>query len=55
MGFRQNGTLTFASQKEADDDEIGYHLVGRGLYCFWHPDASFVEWRLDLTQKGFIC
>ena len=30
MGFRQNGT--FASKKEADDEEIGYHLVGPGLY-----------------------
>ena len=29
MGFRQNGT--FASQKEADDEEMGYHLVGHGL------------------------
>ena len=29
MGFRQNGT--FASKKEADDEEIGYHLVGPGL------------------------
>ena len=32
MGFRQNGT--FASKKEADDEEIGYHLVGPGLYLF---------------------
>ena len=33
MGFRQNGT--FASKKEADDEEIGYHLVGPGLYSVW--------------------
>ena len=42
MGFRQNGT--FASQKEADDEEMGYHLVGHGLYL---P-------KLDQKYVGFL-
>ena len=36
MGFRQNGT--FASQKEADDEEINSHLVKRGLYLGTQAD-----------------
>ena len=51
MGFRQNGT--FASKKEADDEEIGYHLVGPGLYGLNSSAGPAPRAKSSLTKQSF--
>ena len=53
MGVWQNGT--FASKIEADDEEINYHLVKRGLYAFTATCASLLLFVNGTENINLLC